>query len=257
MTLKRIVSILAAETKYEFLKVVRMPGYTAPVLIFPLMFYVIFGLSFGGARATASSTVASYMLASMGAFGVIGAAMFGLGVSVAGERGQGWLTVKRASPMPMIAYLGAKMFVAMIFGAIIVACLFVLGAFFGHVSLSPGEWVSLGVSLVLGAIPFCAFGLAIGYLAGPTSAPPIVNLLYLPMAFASGLWMPLEILPRFVQRIAPFLPPFHLSQLALDVTGIKPRADIPMHFIALAAFTVIFLGLATVGYRRDEGRTYG
>jgi ABC-2 type transport system permease protein len=257
MTATRLLSILAVETKYEFLKLVRMPAYAAPVLFFPLMFYVIFGLSFGGARAMASSTMASYMLASMGTFGVIGAAMFGLGVYVASERGQGWLTVKRASRMPMVTYLGAKMLVAMIFGAIIVACLFTLGATFGHVTLSPGAWASLGAVLVLGSIPFCALGLAVGYLAGPNSAQPIVNLLYLPMAFASGLWMPLEILPQFIRRIAPFLPPFHLSQLALDVTGIKPAAEIPMHFIVLTAFTALFLGLAAVGYRRDEGKTYG
>jgi ABC-2 type transport system permease protein len=257
MTSTRLAAILVAETKYEFLKLIRMPGFAAPVFFFPIMFYVIFGLSFGAARATASSTMASYMLASMGAFGVIGAAMFSLGVYVASERGQGWLTVKRASPMPMSTYLGAKILVAMIFGAIIVAALFALGATFGHVSLSPAAWLSLAAALVGGAIPFCAFGLAIGYLAGPTSAQPIVNLLYLPMAFASGLWMPLEILPQFVQRIAPFLPPFHLSQLALDVTAIKPAADIPMHLVALAGFTVLFLGLAAVGYRRDEGKTYG
>ena len=39
--------------------------------------------------------------------------------------------------------------------------------------------------LVIGALPFCAIGLAFGYLVGPNSAPAVLNLVYLPMAFAS------------------------------------------------------------------------
>jgi len=254
MTLARVLGILATETKYEFLKLVRMPAYVIPTIVFPLMFYAIFGLAFGGRGA--GSSVSTSLIATMGAFGVIGASMFGLGVSVAGERGQGWLTVKRASPMPMITYFGAKVLMAMVFSAIIVALLFLLGFAFGHVRLPAASWLVLAASLVLGAAPFCALGLAIGYLAGPNSAPPIVNMIYLPMAFASGLWMPLSFLPHVVQQIAPALPPYHLAQLALGTVGLAPAAP-ATHVFTLLGFTAVFLVLATVGYRRDEGRTYG
>jgi ABC-2 type transport system permease protein len=248
-------TVLRVETKYEFLKLVRLPAYAIPIVIFPLMFYSIFGLAFGG-RSAQAITVATYQIATMGAFGVIGAAMFGLGVSVAGERGQGWMTVKRASPMPMAAYFGAKMSVAAIFGAIIVALLFVLGTVVGHVRLEPMVAVKLAGVLIVGTLPFCALGLAIGYLAGPNSAQPIVNLVYLPMSFASGLWMPFEMLPKFVRDIAPWLPPFHLSRLALGVVGLDPSSQ-ASHVIALVVATVVFLALAAIGFRRDEGRTYG
>jgi ABC-2 type transport system permease protein len=251
----RFLRILATETKYEFLKLIRLPGYIIPTIVFPLMFYTIFGLAFGGRNAQ-SISVATYLIATMGAFGVIGAAMFGLGIGVAGERGQGWMTVKRASPMPMAAYFGAKVMMALIFGTIIVLLLFTLGFVFGNVRLPALGWIGLGTSLVLGAAPFCALGLAIGYLAGPNSAQPIVNLIYLPMAFGSGLWMPLEMLPKFVQHLAPALPPYHLARLALANVGLDPSGA-STHALFLSGFTVLFLGLAAVGYRRDEGRTYG
>jgi ABC-2 type transport system permease protein len=247
--------VLRVETKYEFLKLVRLPAYAVPILIFPLMFYALFGLAFAG-RSGKAVTVATYEIAVMGAFGVIGAAMFGLGVSVAGERGQGWMSVKRASPMPMAAYFGAKLNVAVIFGAIIVALLFLLGFAFGHVRLEPSVAATLAGVLILGTIPFCALGLAIGYLAGPNSAQPIVNLVYLPMSFASGLWMPFEMLPKFVKDIAPWLPPYHLSRLALGTVGLDPSSQ-SSHVIALGGFTLAFLALAALGYRRDEGKTYG
>lgn len=40
------------------------------------------------------------------------------------------------------------------------------------------------------------------------------------MSVASGLWMPLEILPPIVAQLAPFLRTYHLAQLALaQLTG--------------------------------------
>lgn len=36
-----------------------------------------------------------------------------------------------------------------------------------------------------------ALGFAVGYLARPTSAVPVIQLIHLPIAFASGLLVPL------------------------------------------------------------------
>jgi ABC-2 type transport system permease protein len=114
----------------------------------------------------------------------------------------------------------------------------------------------LFLTLLLGAFPFCAFGLAIGYFAGPNSAPAVVNLLYLPMGFISGLWIPLPALPKFFQVLAPALPSYHFGQLALGQIGAAAGSP-SMHAAALVAFTVVFLIVATIGYRRDEGKLYG
>ena len=66
-------------------------------------------------------------------------------------------------------------------------------------------------------------GLAFGYLVGPNSAPAMLNVIYLPMAFASGLFIPIDQLPAFVQGIAPALPPYHFAQLALGTVGAAER----------------------------------
>ena len=60
-------------------------------------------------------------------------------------------------------------------------------------------------------------GLAIGSFAGPNSAPATVNMIYLPMAFCAGLWIPFEFLPGALKQVAPFLPAYHLSQIALSI----------------------------------------
>ena len=48
------------------------------------------------------------MLATYGAFGVIGAALFGFGVSVAVERGQGWMRLSGSRRCPRLAWFVAK-----------------------------------------------------------------------------------------------------------------------------------------------------
>jgi ABC-2 type transport system permease protein len=218
------------------------------------MFYLFFGVAF--APKSGASTMGSYLIATYGAFGVIGASLFGFGVSVAIERGQGWLQLKRATPMPLSAWFGAKIGMAMLFSCIIVACLSLLGIVFGGVHFAPAVWPLLFLALVAGALPFCALGLMIGYSAGPNSAPAIVNIVYLPMSFLSGLWIPIEVMPKFLQKIAPMLPPFHLSQLALIIIG-AAKGSIASHILALTAFTILFLAAATIAYRRDEGKVYG
>src|SRR5690606_23112871 len=102
--------------------------------------------------------MATYLLGSYGAFGVIGAALFGMGVSVAAERGQGWLMLKRATPMPPLAYFAGKGVMSILTGAVIVLLLATLAAGAGGVRLPASTWLLLFVTLSLGALPFCALG---------------------------------------------------------------------------------------------------
>jgi ABC-2 type transport system permease protein len=244
------------EIKYEFLKALRMPQYSLPTILFPIVFYVFFGVMFGQ-RKTGDIMMSEYLIATYGAFGVIGASLFGFGVSVAVERGQGWLEVKRTTPMPIGAYFVAKLAMAMIFSAIIVLLLMTVGATFGGVKLELLQSLALLGVLVAGSITFCALGLALGFIAGPNSAAPIVNLIYLPMAFLSGLWVPIWFLPKPVQTLALWLPPYHLSQLALRVTGGSRGESVLGHIGAMVAAAVVFGAIAYIGYKRDEGKTYG
>lgn len=244
------------EIKYEFLKALRMPQYSLPTILFPVFFYMFFGVAFGG-RAVGKVKMAEYLIATYGTFGVIGAALFGFGVSVAVERGQGWLEAKRTTPMPISAYFISKMALAAIFSTIIVLLLFAMGALMGGVQLELGTAAALLGVLVAGSVTFCALGLALGFLAGPNSAAPIVNLIYLPMGFLSGLWIPIAFLPKGVQDVALWLPPYHFSQLALKIIGASSGESAAFHVGAMAVATVLFAAIAYLGYRRDEGKTYG
>lgn len=245
------------EIKYEFLKCLRMPGYAVPTLLFPVMFYLFFGVAMGH-RTVHGVHLASYLIATYGTFGVMGASLFGFGVSVATERGLGWLQVKRTTPMPVSAYFAAKVAMAMLFSTIVVLLLFTVGMTMGGVQLSLFAALRLLVTLVAGSLTFCALGLTIGYFAGPNSAAPIVQMIYLPLSVLSGLWMPIWVLPKPLQSAAFFLPPFHLSQLALGSVGAGySTGSVATHVLMLAITTALFIALAYAGWRRDEGKMYG
>ena len=248
----RALRVYRTEAKYEILKTLRQPAYVIPTLAFPLIFFVMFGIAFGSKQAVGTVSLATYLLATYSTFGVMGASLFGFGAGVAMERGYGWLQVKRASPMPPLAYLLAKMAMSLIFSAIIVTLLFFLGALFGGVHLSIGSFLKLMGIMIAGSIPFCALGLLIGCYAAPNAASAIVNILFLPMSFCSGLWLPLQLLPKFLQHLAPFLPSYHLGQLGLKQVGFGSPGSAAIHVAALVAFTVVFLLLALRGYSRDD-----
>jgi ABC-2 type transport system permease protein len=257
-TLGEWISVFALEAKYEVLKYLRLPIFSVSTLLFPTMFYVLFGIVLQGGSGAARMRGATYMLATMACYGVMGVAMFSFGVGIAMERGQGWLQVKRASPMPLPAYFIAKIINAMVFATAIAMLLLVVGMVFGGVRLEPLAALRLLGILVLGSIPFSAMGLALGYFAKPNSAPAMVNLVYLPMSFCSGLWIPLFMLPKVLQKLALVLPPYHVSQLALNTIGMShENISSWTHLQALIGMTLIFLGIAAYGYWRDEGETYG
>jgi ABC-2 type transport system permease protein len=250
--------IYLKEAKYELLKALRLRIYTASLLGFPLMFYVLFGLLLNTREAAiGGTTVPAYMIASYGTFGVMGASLFGTAAGLASERGLGWLQLKRASPMPPSAYFLAKLATSAFFSTLIVLLLMLLGALFGGVHL--GFWIGFKMlaTLVAGSLPFGAMGLAIGYFAGPNSAASVVNLIYLPLSFCSGLWVPYMFLPKFIRQLAHVLPSYHLSQLGLSVIGAGQHEPVSTHLEYMLAFTLICLGAARIGFQRDQGKSYG
>jgi ABC-2 type transport system permease protein len=246
----------ALEAVYEFVKQYRMPTQALFTLGFPVMFYTVFGLIFG-LRADDCNPTGLRYIALYGAFSTITSALYVFGAGVATERGQGWMLLKRASPMPPMAYFIAKLFVCLISGTAIIVLLTTIGVSLFGVRVAFLPWIEMAVVMVVGLLPFCAMGLAIGYWSGPNSSIAIVNIVSMPLAMLSGLWIPLSVLPPFVQSIAHFLPPYHYSQLALQTLDQADPGSTVGHLLVLVGVLVGCLAIALLGYLRDEDKTYG
>jgi ABC-2 type transport system permease protein len=225
-----LLRIYLSEAAAELLRVIRTPSFAVPSLAFPLVFYVMFGLVLPGRWGDLDK--ATYLLATYGAFGVIGPSLFGFGVGMAMERQQGWLDLKRVSPMPTGAYFFAKIAMSMAF-AFATICL------------------RLVATLLLGTLPFCALGLWIGSVVKGQSAVAVVNLIYLPMSVLSGLWIPLMVFPSILQKLAVVWPAWHLGQMALGAIGQLHEVRYLAHAAVLLAMTTLFLSLAAMRLRSN------
>jgi ABC-2 type transport system permease protein len=243
--------IFRKETRYEFLKLMRTKPFSLSTIGFPVMFYVLFGIA--NRNATAGNIhIAKYMLGGYACFGLIGASLFGIGVGLAGELAAGWLELKRASPMPAAAYLFAKCASAVAFGLIIVAILIAIAVSFGSVSLTSSELIKMLGMTIAGSISFASMGLLLALVVPANAAAGIVNLIYLPMSFLSGLWMPIQFMPHWLQGIAPALPTYHLAQLMLHIFGYGDAMSLITHWNALIGFTLLMLGLSWFIFHRKE-----
>ena len=244
--------LFALETRYEFIKLFRTRSFSLAVVGFPVMFYLVFGLANRGAQMNAME-VSKYLLAGYACSGMVSAALFGIGVGMASERAAGWLELKRASPMPPLAYLLAKCITAQAFGVIVVAVLILLATTAGGVHLAAPEAVKLLLMPLAAAVPFAAMSLLVALLVPANSAAGFVNLIYMPMSVMSGLWLPLSMLPHWMRAVAPSLPAYHLAQITLSIFGYQTgAASLTQHWLALLGFTLLCLGGCWAVWQRSE-----
>src|SRR5579863_5877404 len=119
MPLSRLIRAYLIEAKYESIRMMRMPGFVIPFLGLPVGLYLLFGVLLYGDVSIKDPKTALYLFMGFAIFGVMGPGMFGFGVTVAMERDQGLLKLKRALPTPSAAPLLAKMLMSMTFVALI------------------------------------------------------------------------------------------------------------------------------------------
>jgi ABC-2 type transport system permease protein len=236
MQRSRLLRAYAIEAKYESLRMLRSPAFAGPFLLLPVALFLLFGALLFGSEIAKDPKAALFVFMGFLVLGVMGPGMFGFGITVATERTQGLLQLKRALPTPVGATLLAKMFMAMLFVAIIMASM-AAAAPLGHVRLSALQLFGLSVVGVLGSVPFCALGFFIGSLVSAKSAPAFVNLLYLPMIYLSGIMFPL---PKSAEWIAHLSPAYHLEQAALAVIGAPSKGAFGVHVAVLVGVSVIF-----------------
>jgi ABC-2 type transport system permease protein len=248
----RNIRIFLTEARYEFVRLLRTRAFSLSVIGFPVVFYLFFGIIMNRNQMIHGVSVAKYMLATYAVFGMVGAALFGIGVGLAAELSAGWLELKRASPMPPLAYLLAKCCGAMGFGVIIVCLLTLLGTAAAHVTITASEFARLIGLTIVGVIPFACLGMVVALIVPFNSAPGFTNMLYLPMSFCGGLWIPITMLPHIMQKFALVLPTYHLAQLALGTFGYPSSGTASSHWSGLLGFSMVMLGIASIAFRRLE-----
>jgi ABC-2 type transport system permease protein len=182
-------------------------------LIFPVFFFLIFGLNKAYAYDKAGhGNIAAFVMISLALYGAVAATMFG-GAMVSIERAQGWSRQLRLTPLSPAAYIAMKVVTALILGAGSVAVVYIAGVLTNKASMPTYIWVATGFSVWIGSLLFAAMGLFLGYLLPTENVMQLMSLILTLLSFAGGLFIPVSQFPQAVQDIAKWTPLYGLNQL--------------------------------------------
>jgi ABC-2 type transport system permease protein len=244
------MNLLLVHAKYQFLETIRVPIAVVGTVFFPTASMLFFVVPFTGEDPVA----ATYATGSMMAFAVMITCLFQYGAGVAEDRGQPWDPYIRTLPAGALPRFFGR--VATSFGFIVAAVIPVLlvATFLTAATATPGQ-ILLGLgALLVGAVPFTLLGLGIGYAMPMKAALAVTNIIFFPLAFGGGLLTGPNVLPGFVEVIAPFLPTRGAVELVwAAVGGFRPQTT---SMVMLVVWVVVFGAFAAWAYRRDEGRRF-
>ena len=243
--------LIRAYAAAELLALARQPGYWVPTILFPAMLFLFFGNSFrpGGTAG------ANFILASWAVYAVLGVAFYQFGVGIAQDRETPWDRYLRTLPASLAPRLAARVATALLFAVAAALLVGLVAMAFFPVRLGPGRLASLLLVLLFGGTVFAIFGIALGYLLSARASVPVANLVYLPLAFVGGLWVPPHALPGAVETLSRLTPTRHFAELAWSASGSGGPFPVPS-LAVLAGYGAVFAGVALWGYRRDWSARY-
>jgi ABC-2 type transport system permease protein len=212
--------------------------------LLPIIFLVLLGSAYGDEEVEGVQA-ATYLLAGLLGYGIVATAFAGLAITIVVRRESGVLKRIRGTPLPASTYLAAVIASILVVIALEVVAQLLVGRYFLDAAW-PASPLSFAIALVLGAAAFAALGLAItGLVRNAEGSSAIVNAIYLPMTFISGVFFSRETMPGFLQAIADVLPLTYLLELlqALFVEG-KGLADEPGAIAVIAVWGAVGFALA-------------
>ena len=217
--------------------------------LLPLVFLVLLGSVYGDEEIEGIDA-ATYLVAGLLGYGVVATAFAGMAITLVIRRESGVLKRVRGTPLPPRVYLAAVIASTLVVIALesvaqIVVGRFLLGAGW---PTAPG---SLALALLLGVVVFAALGLALtGAVRSAEGSSAVVNAVYLPMAFVSGVFFSVGALPRFLEALAEISPLTYLLRLvrAAFVDGESAAAGVE-ELAVLALWALVGLVLAVRSFR--------
>jgi ABC-2 type transport system permease protein len=212
--------------------------------LLPIIFLVLLGSIYGDRDTIGGIKAGTYLLAGLLGYGIVATAFAGLAISLVVRRESGVLKRVRGTPLPPSVYLGAVIGSTLVVIGLEVAAQLLIGRYLLDAALpDAGPFI---VAVLLGSIAFAALGLALtGLVRSAEGSSAVVNAIYLPMVFISGVFWSTESMPAFLRGIANALPLTYLLELMRRVfTRDDALSASPGAILALAIWGLVGIVLA-------------
>lgn len=214
----------------------------------PVVLYLVFSSAFASGADTQSRLASAVIMVSMAAYGALGAALSG-GSQLALERRSGWFRQLSVTGLAPRSFLLAKAAATMALVLPSLLLVFAAGLLVGGVRMSFGGWLAALGLLWLGLVPLAIFGIVIGLWVKAEAVGGVTTLVMLLLAMLGGLWLPVDLMPRFAQFVAYATPTYWLAELGR--WPILPDQAFPWPgVVTLVAWSVVLTLLGALGFRR-------
>lgn len=172
-----------------------------------------------------SLSIFDYAFAGLLGFSIIGMGIMGP-VNVFPElKKMGILRRLSTTPLRVWQYFLSTMIGQASIGLLSIFVMFVTAIAFFNLKV-PGNWLELGLFLLVSIIMILGIGLAIGgWAKNERQAAPLSNIVTFPMMFLSGTFFPRFLMPEWLQNLSSFLP------LTPVIDGIRLIANEGKHFV--------------------------
>jgi ABC-2 type transport system permease protein len=199
------------QVRYENLAFWRNPAAAFFTFAFPLLILVLMTSLLSDATSTVSTVGdvpgSTYFTATILAFSVITACYTNIAMTVTFARDEGVLKRVRGTPLPGWSYLLGKVFLAVLVMALLVVIVGAFGRVVYDIDLPTESLPAFVVTLAVGSAAFCSLGLAVtALIPNADAAPAIVNATILPLLFVSGVFIPLDDAPRWLDTLGDIFP---------------------------------------------------
>lgn len=223
-----------------------------PVLVIAILGFAFGTQSFSGHRNLETGHYVDALIAGIMGTNLMAMALFNIGASLSQYREQALLqrlVVGRVSLVAVLIGMLAHRYVLVVFQ--IAVMMLVAHMLFGY--LPPENQVAFGSILSLGVVTFTALGFTFALLVKSSNQAMVLgNVTYLPLAFLSGAYFPVDHLPG--QQLFHVLPSAALIDALRLANGVDAAAllhTFPLYI--LTAWAAILVG-TSVGLRSRLGQ---
>jgi ABC-2 type transport system permease protein len=256
-------SLVLVQTRYAILATLRTPRAMLFGALFPIIFLLLFNSLFteGGDQTT---TVAGHSI-NVHAYFTAGLIGYALALScfstplmaLTAQRERGQLKRQRGMPVPTWTFVAAQVLRSVAFALTVGGIMIAIGVLAYGVDLPAQTVPGFVLCLLLGTATLSALGIAATSLArNEDSAQPIGAFTVVMLSFVSGIFIPLDTLPNFLQEVGRLFPLYHLAQ-GLQSTVATDPSGIGVQGSDIAALTVWGLGGIWIATRRFKWEPQG
>ena len=158
-----------------------------------------------------------YMIPGIVAMSILSLGLFSC-MPLIQQRQKGILRRLNATPLRKSTMVSSQILFRLILAVIQTAIIILVGWAFFDVQML-GNWLALGGFVILGALTFVSLGYVIAsFVRTEEGAIPIVNVIFMPMMFLSGIFFPVEIMPGFMKPIVMAMPLTYLGDALRQIT---------------------------------------